>query len=1182
MTQPQPSGTTPGLLLARLRRAVTSLITYHGLPGAILVVATLVLFRTWLGRGFPGGTDSGFLYSGLAFYRTHGLGLFTVWLSEPFGQVSQYSVYWLLSMIVTVFRGMLFTYKLMAVLIALLSALGMYAVSWSWSRSRLGALAAALVYSFSPLSISQWLTGHLDVQISIALGPLALWCIVRILDHGSLRAAVGLGLCGAALLLLTTGQAAYWLPAVAVVVAGKFLTAGRGVLGMLRRTVPAALAAIVIFLAASAVQLLPWLSGARAAFAGGQNLAIETLAEHAKYSLPFAQGVLGVARETWLPSATNLSFTSFGSLLYIVPQAIVVVAALLSVLTRRGTFAAVLLPLAVAGWFLAAGPFGPIAGPYAFIWQHVVYFRELRVPNRWLMVSLFSVASMLALSVGAVTSRLSGPAGQGAVQHGSEPAGGRRLRTVRLPRLPGGPAQTLLHSVSLAAVALVLLTVNAGTIFARGLPTISPPAAYTAAYRALAQVPGDWRVLTVPFGQSWMGAPVYGDYEGIAADLGIASTFYDGRSVVANGGWDPNASQFATFLSDVVNQGADRHLAPLLGAAGIRYIVVNPELPVQAPWNQAAFLASQEGLRRISRSQGVTVYQNQFAQSQITQATSACVIAGGYTVLEDLTEDPSFSFKTTAVYFADQVVSAGGWQALARLVARSHCLITGPGAAGELTVLHDAEASVQATSIAPASWLSGTIHPLLDSQASAADWLIIPPGGRLTWNAPVTAAGRYSVWVRILRQPGAVQVPVSVNGAAAGSIEPGLPATVGYQWLHAGVVQLHGGHARIVLTGLSGGTSPQIAEIALVQASGTTALPGGFQRSWLVEDHTAADASLYSQPSVAWSRPETTGRWQVTSSVQEVQGPHGSVTLTPVNVNRQHFSLTHAPMPAAINPAEPLAFRFQGPGNGATFSLSFLFRNGYQKSFSFVNPTSGPQTLFITPQSGDLADIPSSLAAQAPFQALSSGKGVPDWRRLERVTLSTSAETWPGGKVQVAGPYPLRLPHALPYFTGHLPAAALAPASGAQLATPMVAASAQVRGLRPGILDFSQSYDPHWQLTGQQASLHTVELGFENSFLVDKPASQAALTYSVAAAGETGTLFSLAVWCLALLSLLFWPFLPRLWRRLPPRLARRRSAPGLSALAPAQAQAQVRDSFQEEGGPPTGPLSTPTAAGPHQ
>lgn len=1134
MTRTQPSGATPDPLQARLRRAVT----YHGLPVAMLVAATLVLFRTWLGSRFPGGTDSGFLYSGLAFYRTHGLQLFTVWLSTPFGQVSQYSVYWLLSLLTAVFQGTLFTYKLAAVVIELLSALGMYAVSWSWSRSRLGALAAAIVYSFSPLAVSQWMSGHIDVQISLALGPLMLWCIVRILDTGSLRAAVGLGLCGSALLLLTTGQAAYWLLAVAIVVIGKLLTAGRGVLAMLRRTVPAALAALAVSAAASTVQLLPWLSGARAAFAGGQNLAIETLAEHAKYSLPFAQGVLGVARESWLPPADNLSFTSFGSLLYIVPQAIVLVVAALSVLTRRATFAAILLLLTVTGWFLAAGPFGPAAGLYTAIWQHVVYFRELRVPNRWLMVSLFSVASMLALSVSAVTSRLSGSPGKlsgspgkHAVRQGSGPAADRHGRTVHLPRLPGGPTRALLHSVSLAAVAASLLVVNAGTILAQGLPTINPPTAYAAAYRALAQVPGDWRVLTIPFGQAWMGGPAYGDYEGAMADLGIVSSFYDGHSVVSNGGWDPNASQFTTFLTDVMNQGADRHLAPLLGAAGIRYIVVNPELPVQAPWGQANFIARQAGLKRVSSSHGVTVYENPFARSQITQATSSCVIAGGYTVLEDLTEDPSFSFRTTAVYFADQVVRTGGWQALTRLVASSHCLIVGPGAAGELTVLRDSEASVQATSIAPANWRSGKIHPLQDSQASAADWLMIPPGGQLTWNAPVTAAGQYSVWVRILRRPGAAQVKVSVNGAAAGSIKPALSANVGYQWLHTGKAQLQGGHAHIVLTGLSSGTSPQIAEIALVPGNGTANPLDSFQRSWLVEDHTAADASLYSQSSVDWSHPETTGHWRVTAGSKGVQGPQGSVTLTPVDVNRQYFSLASAPIPAVINPAEPLAFRFQGPGNDATFTLTLLFRNGYHKSFTFVDSTSQPQMLFITPQSGDPATLPSSLSVRAPNQLLSSGTGVPDWHQLKEVALSAGSQTWPGGKIQIAGPYPLKVSHTLPYFTGHLPAATSAPVAGARLATPLVAASAQVRDLRPGILDFSQSYDPHWQLTGQQATLHTVELGFENSFVVDKPADRAALTYSAAAVGETGTLISLVVWCLALMSLLFWHSLARITRR---------------------------------------------------
>ena len=137
-------------------------------------------------------------------------------------------------------------------------------------RSRIASLTAAIFYSFSPFAISQWLSGHLDVQTSIALGPIVIWCITRVLDTGSKRAAIGLGLCVSALLLLTTGQAAYWIPVALIVIIVKFVTAPRDAGSMLWRALPGAALSIAVFMVASSVRLIPWIFGARAAFVGGQ------------------------------------------------------------------------------------------------------------------------------------------------------------------------------------------------------------------------------------------------------------------------------------------------------------------------------------------------------------------------------------------------------------------------------------------------------------------------------------------------------------------------------------------------------------------------------------------------------------------------------------------------------------------------------------------------------------------------------------------------------------------------------------------------------------------------------------------------------------------------------------------------------------------------------------------------
>jgi len=1131
----EPAGYLMHSSRALSRTRLIDLAAYHGKSFAILTTATLILFRTWISSRYPGGADSAFLYSGLPFYESHRLQLFTVWLPTPLGQVSQYSMYWLLAMLMTISRSALLTYKLAAVSIALMSAFGMYAISWSWSRSRLGALAAAIFYSFSPMSISQWLSGHLDVQLSMAVGPLMIWSIGRLADTGSRRAAIGLGLCASALLLLTTGQAAYWIVAIVAISASRLLTSFRNIVCVLRRALLGCGLAVMAFIAASAVQLGPWFLGAHAAFAGGQNLAIETLAIHAKYSLNFGLGILGVPGETWLLPGSNVSFSSFGSLLYLVPQLVILTFASLSAFMRKDAWYKILLLMAACAWLLEAGPFGPAGNAYAFIWQHVTYFRELRAPSRWQMISSFAVAVMLAMSVAEVTSWSRGwclkrrqstrearhDRTRLLARHATERRCGSAMRNG-----PWGTGSLPGHSVLLIAGAGTLLTLNAGTVLSRGLPTMSPPSAYVSTYSALARAPGDWRVLTVPFGQAWMGGPTYGDYEGIAADLGYTSSFYDGRSVLGNGGWDPRASQFVSFLESVVNQGVDRHLAGLLGAAGVRYIVSNPEPAILAPSGQANFLMSQRGLRLVSSGHGMMTLRNPLAQSLVSQPATACVIAGGYPVLEDLTEDPAFSFRRTAVYFADQVVRTGGWSELVRLVMHDHCLIMGPGGGGELAVLRGTVASAQATSIAPSGWPSGPIDPLLDSQANGADWVDIPSGHSLAWKADVRVAGSYRVWVRVLRQPGAAPVPVAIDGVTAGSVDPAVPATVGFQWLPAGTVGLGPGAARVVLRAGSGGVSPEVAEFALVRAGNRReGVVPGIKHSQLVVDKNTLDAALYRHPRIEWSHPIITSQWRDIAGIKATRGHRGWVALTPTALVRQRFAMAYAYLPRVINADAPLGFRFQGTASGATFYLNFYFRNGSEKSFSFEDTSRRPRLLFFTPQQGKPAwHATGNLDAGNPYVSPLPQLQVPEWNQVRYVTFSSNSRIWQGGTVHIAGPFRVKQAHSLPYFVGHIPTAgASRSAHGLGVAGQMVSATASVHDLRPGILDFAESFNPQWHLAGAQAVVHTVELGFENSYLVKKAAPDARLVYRPAAIGMWGTVVSILAWCIGLASLIIWP-----------------------------------------------------------
>jgi len=396
----------------------------------------------------------------------------------------------------------------------------------------------------------------------------------------------------------------------------------------------------------------------------------------------------------------------------------------------------------------------------------------------------------------------------------------------------------------------------------------------------------------------------------------------------------------------------------------------------------------------------------------------------------------------------------------------------------------------------------------------------------------VPTVGSYRVWVRILRGPDGASVPITINGAAAGSVVPALPAVAGFQWQPAHVVHLDRGTARIVLSGTSRSVNAEVAEIALAHAgSGESSSTRGIKRSWLSWDRDPLDAGLYRHPRVDWSHPIVTSRWRPVSGVRVTRDHSGMVSLHPTAAMRVRYAMAYASLPKRISAADPLALKFQGSGSGVTFYVNFYFRNGSKKSFSFQDSTNSARTLFFTPEQGKAAWRAASAKELAnPYMASLPQLEVPDWNNVQYLTVSTNSRIWQGGTIRFDGPFPVRLTHSLPYFSGHFPAVS-GSASDPRLGTQMISSPVSLHGLRSGILDFSQSYNPQWQLTGARAGTHTVALGFENSYLLEKGSLSARLSYRPALVGVWGTIVSMVAWCAGLIILIFWPLGRILLRR---------------------------------------------------
>jgi hypothetical protein len=1075
------------------RQALTRIWSFvsrgHGLPLAVLLLLQILMLRDLLfTSGLPAWMDSGFLYSRLPFFDRHEMHIFSVWLPEPFGQVQQYSVYWLLASFEGVFHNPIAVYKGAVFTTIATGSIGAYGLAFWLTRSRLAAGVAAGLYVFAPFSVSIWLLGHLDVGIAYAVGPFAVWALWVSLRTGHLSSMIALGLTGSALFLLTTGQGLYWLlPLLAITVFEVRRTPGRAE----RRATRSRLRMTLVFsgltfLFASAVQVLPYLAGLKAPFVGGQShYYIEQLSVHAKYSLPFLENVVGIPQsKQYLAPGITLAAAAFDSPFYWFISLTMLAIGLTALATKHRPTAVILLVPTVCAWLLASGPHGPIRPLYLLLYHHLPYFSLLRVPNRWLMVSTLGLAMLTALTIAGL--------------RGEEAPGkwlGRRQN-------PGTRVAIWVMWLGLFASAYGLF---------HGLPTQRLPADYREAYTALNSDPADWRILTTPYYQAWMqtdgrdASPLV-----YKADIGETSTFLHGRATLDRGGWDARSSRFARYLSEVVKQGTSRSITKLLGAVGVKYLALNPQAAIEVPGRQNAFFDQQAGLRTYAHRGKVTIYRNDYALPQAFVTPTSCIVAGGLQVLGDLAEQPSFRFDRIGLRFADQIAATGGPNALSDALANSSCLIVAPGGDQALAALLVAEDKKDLSPVAPGSWIRGETSPILDIGSDPSVTVSVPPGRRLRSSLHASQAGQYEIWLAGLRAAGQSRVGLEVDKRDLGSVDFSASAGAGIRWLSSGPISLTKGNHTVQVTNLGPPSAPdaQLTKIALIDPAAAGGIVSTVPNLRVMRERGGAgpiDAS-----SLQVGRSLARSRWRADPAPGYVtvvpQGASG-LAIQVVRSGRRFFTLARVRAATGISTNHPFALRFKGTGSGQTYYLKALFDDRGQEAawFKFKDTTKTDRMVVFSPLQ------PSSVSA------------LPDWSAVKSFTIACNAKTRLPGALKLDGPFELTGSNLKPSFEGTGRAVGLfagAPPGQPALAPPTQAVNDHATlssPLKGGLLVFTQTYHPRWKLQAHQGSgSHSIALGFANSYSLDGPLIGGSVRFTGARYGRIGTWISLVAWVLAL------------------------------------------------------------------
>jgi hypothetical protein len=227
---------------------------------------------------------------------------------------------------------------------------------------------------------------------------------------------------------------------------------------------------------------------------------------------------------------------------------------------------------------------------------------------------------------------------------------------------------------------------------------------------------------------------------------------------------------------------------------------------------------------------------------------------------------------------------------------------------------------------------------------------------------------------------------------------------------------------------------------------------------------------------------------------------------------RRYFTIARAPVARRLDLSVPFGIEFDGAATGQYFYLNFLFDSaGYNRaSFRFQDTTTDPRALFF------LLQHPTSVTQ------------VPDWSTVRAITLSTnSKDGWADASVGLRGPFAVDASVA-GSGTFHEPGRRGDPFSGmGQEADPALASvderitdtTALRPGLGAGLLTFTQSYHPSWQLTTANDRVEpTVALGFANGYRLTDGENPSTITMGLAVLGRIGTAISGAAWVTALLA----------------------------------------------------------------
>jgi hypothetical protein len=1097
---------------------------FHAGGVAPALLLALWLTRRWfLSGALPAGTDMLGFVSRAA--QNEGLSqALSLWDPASWGARRSLTIESLLGVLSSLTGDPVLTVKLFSLAVLATSGVTAYALAWRIRRSRLSAAIAGVLYLASQQSIAHWTSGHLNVEVGIALTPLLLLLWLDGVRAFSVSRSCALAVVAAAVVLARVDLLLYPIPFMALYVVVR-LAISPAARDTLRNAAKTAGVAAIATIALSSYLLVPFAEGIRSRWITGSGLFnISMLVDR---SVGAYQSMLGFAREIGYLSFTGQqTWTShpwFPFAVYVASASIVVALAYGALALAREERTIYLAAVAVLATFMAKGLRPPLSDPFAWSVQHVPVFSNLRDPNRWIIPQALAYSVLAGITV----TWLAG-----------------RLRS----RAAGRVAAGAILSVALLPVAPTLLT---------GFRTVSVTPAQRQLLAAVPKEPQRSLVASVPYDQNYRFVRQAG-YQGWEHDLGVESVAFTGHPTVGDGGWDQQASETVSFTAALLRH-RDPAATSLLGTLGVKYLL-DFSYPATAPdllsgganpLQQQHAVATLAGLESTASNHAGTLYRLPTYAPLLSFRPRIAVVLGGREGFAAFADAPGVDLRSWALFSADDVLAHQGLNGLLALIRSANEIVVADTTPNDLAVLASPPLA-SLTGITSSPDLAAQTHIITNDASTrlgslASETAAPAQSGRraaaTTFRLDRTQTTE--LWARVRSGPSAARLSFSVDGTPVGSVTPVTAIGGGFRWYRIARANLLAGAHRLAVRASASpfGNTYELDEAKVISPETRDGLRSTFARQ--LRAH--ADHVLYSytpaeiQPPLALGElrhpvaPTSTSPqrfWQVVdpTRVHESNTKRG-LLLSLIPPRRYHTFVEHFfDRPLDWSAVDHIYFRLGVTGATKSYRFVVDFNRRYKNSASFVFDARGTR---------------SSTYVFAPTGL---GSGDPErWSHVTSIRIATDDRSGAalvglgGVRVSMSRSRTLRLPvtpssqrrtaivgnrRSIPPHADAL-TVRLSPrflVSNARVlvlpAKPAVAIRAPrvsferngatgyrfaVHSRSPGVLVFNQAYDPRWELDTSGSRTSSISaFGLVNGYLLPAGTYTGSIGFRGDAAEELG------------------------------------------------------------------------------